>query len=354
MHQGDRSASVSTLMVHAVVSAVESRGMSREAFAARSGIAADQLAARDTSISIDAFKRIVESALDATDDPAFGLHCGEQTSSVVFQVLAHLVQHAATFGEAVDTIARYTELVAPGFRPCVIVQGDRASLRFSWLRGEQPTIRVMAELALTGLLRLLRQYVARPTNFVIASFAYSEPPRVEEYRRIFGGSARFDQPFTELQFPRTWLTRTQLHSNPELHRLLKLQADRQLALQRSDKLGARVQQLLAEHDPSALPSMPHVARRLGVSTRTLTRKLQSESVTFAKLIVNQRRTAAKRLLEQGVLSVHQVADAMGFADAPAFHKAFKRWTGLTPMQYTASVRRVGGGYPGSSVNLKSG
>lgn len=78
--------------------------------------------------------------------------------------------------------------------------------------------------------------------------------------RVFGGHVRFAQPATELQFPSTWLARTQLHSNPELHHLLKLQADRQLALQRSGTLSARVEQLLAAREPHTLPSMLEVAR----------------------------------------------------------------------------------------------
>jgi AraC-like DNA-binding protein len=59
-------------------------------------------------------------------------------------------------------------------------------------------------------------------------------------------------------------------------------------------------------------------------------------VTFAELISKRRLCAAQRLLQLRVLTVHEVAEAMGFADAPAFHKAFKRWSGLTPMQYVSA------------------
>lgn len=326
-------------MVRAVVSAVATAGGSREQFIERSGIAAEQLDGQATWVSIDDYKRIVDVALEVTGDSALGLHFAEQASSVVFQLLAHLVQHSATLGEALEMIVRYTELLAPGFKPCLAIEGEQVAIRFAWLRGEQPAVRVMAELALRGLLRLLDQYVADTADCVRAAFAYSKPVRIDEYRRVFGERARFSQPYTQLGFPREWLARGQLHANPELQLVLKLQAERQLALQRSSKLSARVEQLLAAHDPRSLPAMATIARSLRVSTRTLTRRLQSEGLTFAELIVRRRSNAARGLLGLGALSVQEVAAAMGFADAPAFHKAFKRWTGLTPLQYVATVKR---------------
>ena len=159
--------------------------------------------------------------------------------------------------------------------------------------------------------------------------------------RSFGGRERFAQPFTELRFPSSWLARRQLHSNPELQLLLKTQADYQLTrLQRGAALSARLEQLLAASDPRDLPSIARAARELGMSSRTLARKLNSEGMTFAALVAQRRISAARSLLAGGMFSVREVADAMGFGDAPAFHKAFRRWTGLTPLQYAASLTRV--------------
>ena len=156
---------------------------------------------------------------------------------------------------------------------------------------------------------------------------------------MFRGRERFAQPFTELQFPAAWLSRSQLHSNPELCEVLRSHADRQLALlERSGTISARIEQLLAASDHRALPSMSAAARVLGVSSRTVARRLRSEGVTFAELFERRRLRAAQRLLELRVLSVREVAEAMGFADTSAFHKAFRRWTGLTPTQYVASCR----------------
>jgi AraC-like DNA-binding protein len=76
-----------------------------------------------------------------------------------------------------------------------------------------------------------------------------------------------------------------------------------------------------------------------LSARTLARKLQAQSVSYAQLVEVRRSAAAKCLLTDGRHSIQEVASALGFADTPAFHKAFRRWTGLTPKQYIASVMR---------------
>jgi AraC-like DNA-binding protein len=82
--------------------------------------------------------------------------------------------------------------------------------------------------------------------------------------------------------------------------------------------------------------MDEVARELGMSARSLRRRLQSEGISFSDLVTRNRVVTSKRLLEQPGASIQEIAFAMGFASPSAFHRAFKRWTGLTPKQYQDS------------------
>lgn len=332
---------ISIHMVRAVVSAVEQAGGTREALLAGFGDLSELLARSEAWLSVSEYRRMVETALEV--GPVLGLHLGERASPVMFQLMAHLVQHASTLGEAIEMIARYSGLLAQGFEPRVVMLPDkRAALRFAFLAGDDATVRAMAELAMAGLMRLLQQYVGQNAYPERVCFAYAAPDHADEYKRVFRGREQFGQRFTELQFPQDWLTRSQLHTNPELYVMLKTHAERQLVVrQRRSTTSDRVEQLLATRDHRALPDMAKTARALGLSSRTLVRKLGSEGVSFADLVAKRRLSAAQRLLELRVLSVREVAEAMGFADAPAFHKAFRRWTGLTPTQYveSASVTR---------------
>jgi AraC-like DNA-binding protein len=193
-----------------------------------------------------------------------------------------------------------------------------------------------AEFVMTALAFMLPLFAgggARPTQ---ARFAYPEPEYVAEYRRIFGNAARFEQEFTELLFPRAWLDKTHQYYSPELYTVLKDQADRSLArLERDASLRALLEGIMAKHGPLPL-TMEDAARHLGMSARSLQRRLSAEGLDFAELVTLHRMNAAKRLLGRPKASLQETAYEMGFASVTAFHRAFKRWTGMTPKQYQNS------------------
>jgi AraC-like DNA-binding protein len=258
----------------------------------------------------------------------------------MYHVVAHVVEQAATLGEGVDMMLRYSDILASGFAPQLIRYEARVALRLPYLAGESLAARFTAEFAMVGFQRFLRHFIGESARPSRACFAYKAPVYAAEYRRVFGGSECFGQPFTEMLFPEEWLTRTHAFAMPELYTLLQSHAERELAqLELGTTTAARVLRVLETRKPSALPTMNDVARELDISARTLARRLQAEQVTFAELIDKRRTCAAKSLLVGRRLTIQQVATAMGFGDAPAFHKAFRRWTGLTPKQYVSSAAR---------------
>lgn len=84
------------------------------------------------------------------------------------------------------------------------------------------------------------------------------------------------------------------------------------------------------------PDIDTVTKALGYSRRTLTRRLQEEATTFFRIKDQQRRALALQLLIASQLPVEAIADRVGFADLTTFHRAFKKWTGTTPLAYRRS------------------
>jgi AraC-like DNA-binding protein len=328
---------VSILMVRALVGAVERAGASRAQFLSAAGLDAQQIDDRNARLPVVQYLRVIEAAVTVSGDPALGLHLGEQSSSVMFDVLGPLAERAATLREMVETTSRYARLLADGHDPQLLEADERASIRFPSLRGEFAAVRLTAEFSLVALVRALGQYVDAPLRATKVCFAYEAPSYAAEYRRVFAGSEQFGQSFTGVEFPREWLERSQFHQNPDLFALLKTQAEQSLGrLERVATLSDRIKVALASRNPRELPTIDDMARELDMSARSLRRRLLAEGKTFGALVERSRINAAKDLLAQPRASIQDVAYAMGFAAPAAFHRAFKRWTGMTPKEYQAS------------------
>ena len=90
--------------------------------------------------------------------------------------------------------------------------------------------------------------------------------------------------------------------------------------------------------PSRIPGMANAARRLGMSERSLRRRLAAEGTSYREVVRVALEAKAGRLLRDPARSIKETAAALGFADTAAFHRAFKRWTGVTPLEYRRRTR----------------
>jgi AraC-like DNA-binding protein len=104
---------------------------------------------------------------------------------------------------------------------------------------------------------------------------------------------------------------------------------------------SEVERLLLELLPHGRADVSEVARRLGVSSRTLSRKLHKEGVAFAEIPDELRKALAKRYLDEHELQVSEIAWLLGYREVSSFTHAFKRWTGITPRQFRLSTRARG-------------
>jgi AraC-like DNA-binding protein len=199
----------------------------------------------------------------------------------------------------------------------------------------------MAEVALVGLFRIIRRFRA-DAHIDYVAFEYNAPDYEREYARVFERCARFDQPFTGLCFDDQLMTTAAPHPDAELHQALRVFATRRIR-QLTDQLpyAARVLDVLVWQRASTDMSMQNVARALGVSMRSLRRHLIAEGKTYANLMHEALASIAKSYLLDERRSIKETACQLGFADSTSFHRAFKRWTGLTPAEYRRQQLIVG-------------
>jgi AraC-like DNA-binding protein len=129
-----------------------------------------------------------------------------------------------------------------------------------------------------------------------------------------------------------------VHSDPYLNDLLLKYCEAALADRKSDtsQLRTKVENAISSLLPHGRVLARDIARTLGMSERTLARKLSDEGLNFSEILQRMRQDLAVRYLDDRKLHVSKIAWLLGFRDVSAFTHAFKRWTGRTPSQVRAA------------------
>jgi len=329
---------VSSMQVRGLCEAVEHAGHSAASFIARSGLDAAQMADPQAWFSLEVFDQLMVAAVQVTGKPSFGLHWGERSPMMQFDLAPILVATAPTLGAALDCLLRFQPILASRDEFRVSYHRDRCVLTTDVLGVTELGMRTRTELALSGLTRLLR-YLGEGAAIRRINVSYARPAFGADYDALFGSLVHFDQPETSIEFARTALARTFAERNGELHQLMRDRTE----LLRQRVLGQlSYAQQLEQHIRAALPnllSMKDAARALDISERSLRRRLALEDISYTDLVHRVQRKLADDLLALGTKSMKEIAHALGFGSVRGFHRAFRRWTGDTPAQARAPRAR---------------
>jgi AraC-like DNA-binding protein len=292
----------------------------------------------DERIPIVTVHELLRGGLEMTGDPDIGLKAAREIAIGDYGALEYVVSSAPTWGDALRSVGRYLPLVNDALQFSLRVEGPRAVIQ---LDSSVVLPRAAADFQsgafhVAGLHRRQPQDVA---EFEVL-FTHPRPERVDEYERTFErGTLRFDAPFTGFAFDAAYLDMPVVSADPKLHDVLRKHAELMLAeLPKAQSLTEQVRDHIAQQLSGGNPSVELIARQLHMSPRTLGRKLEHEGTTFKELLDDMRRRMALRYVGGHDLGLSEIAFLLGFSQTAAFHRAFKRWTGQTPLEYRRARR----------------
>ena len=292
----------------------------------------------DRRVPVDVLNRFWAAAVAATGDVSIGVRLGALARIESFGVLGTAARASATLGDALLKTARYMKLWNEATSLSMLVEGDSALVWYRNLSPE-PAHPAVGDIVMTMLLAFSRELTGRHLYPHEARFAHPAPADASVYRELFGESPRFDRVEFALVFSAELLTLPLVTHDPGRAEALAERVSRLVdALPAAESYADRVRRVLRAEVRGGNPMIENVAAQLGVHSKTLTRRLRDEGTSHSELLDALRRDLAQQYLSASELNVTEVTFLLGFSNASAFNKAFRRWFGVAPLAYRQRAR----------------
>jgi len=270
-------------------------------------------------------------------EPEAGLAALARVEVGSADVTEYLAASAPSWGQALEVLIRYGRLFSDAVDYALHEHAQRAVFE---LQVRSRLTRALADYQV-GLVALsARSWLGHLSSFE-CWFAHERPHDLAPYVRVFGATPlHFGAPCDALVFDRDLLEAPLKHTNRRLHEVLQRHADALLSeLPPLDLLTGRVRELVLQLLPVGKSDVRHAAERLNMSRRTLARKLKTEGASYREVVEDARHTLARRYLTMPSLDVKEIAFLLGYSETAAFSRAFRRWSGQSPLQYRDSQAR---------------
>jgi AraC-like DNA-binding protein len=277
-------------------------------------------------------------AADATRDEALGVHLAESVPRGALDLIEYALRSSSSLGKGLDRLARYGRLLSDR----VAARTDRKGESFLFLVHDAATTPLhpaRAEFALALALKLARESTGADIKPVRVCFAHAAPSDISEHQRFFHVRVRFGVGSSSMILSASDAFRPLQDADPALVEIIRRRLEN--ALGDRDRTGAgamstRVRHMLVEHLGQSVLTLDAVADGLAVSRRTLTRRLTDEHASFRQILDDVRSDFARALLQDRSLSIGDIAFFLQYSEPAAFHRSFRRWTGLTPQAFRQS------------------
>ena len=275
---------------------------------------------------------------ELSGDPAIGLKLADQVPVAQHHPASIAAHHARNFRDGLQRMARY-KLLCCSEEMRMTEKGNECVLEFNWLLIREKVPGFLLDAAFASMLHLGGGGTGvriRPLRIELR-----QPAEYREIReRYFGCPIKFTATRNAIVFRRSDLDLPFITYNADLVAMLSPQIDRELARKKSElTIAGRVKWVLIRLLGGRSPEIHDVAKELGMSCRTLQRRITAEQTTFRRLISDARRELARYYLLQPALELGEVACLLGYNDPNSFFRAFREWEGTTPSEWRRGRQR---------------
>jgi AraC-like DNA-binding protein len=270
---------------------------------------------------------------DLIDDTARGiikLTNAFETAHFPPTVLA--TYHARDYRDALNRMVRYKRMCPPESLR-ITEEGEHCKIELEWLYAEQPGPPVLVGITLAFLLELGRRGTGQPLIASSVEFTHSMGD-VQALESYFGCRVKIGANCNRLTLQRKDLDRRFISYNSELLEILTPVLDQSLDEQQcSHSITDMVKWIMKRNLTGGRPDIKIIASELGMSDRTLQRRLTTEGTSYKQLLMQVRHERAREYLADPSLDIKEVAFLIGYEDQNSFYRAFHIWEGKTPLNW---------------------
>lgn len=327
---------VSTSVIRDIIYGAARFGANTDTICAKAGIDKALLDDATAKIGFEQAQKVWQVAVKESCEPLLGLKLGIETTTSVVGMVGHLMQTGRTLIEAFNHLCQYTTVFTEMFQYYTELTHEYFIIYLTpipyWTEHYPETARQAADQAVAGSLNVCRLLTGKPVKPLWIELTASKGTHAADYERLLASPLRFLQTQNKIVFDAATANWPVLSYNQDLQQLLIHLADEALEkVQNSPSFTHLVQKTITGQFYNQLPTLEEVASYMNVSPRTLQRKLQTEGTGFQKVAEGHRKELAQRLIDTKKYTVNEVAYMVGYTDSSVFRRAYKRWTGKTPV-----------------------
>jgi AraC-like DNA-binding protein len=326
--------------VAAIPAVLESLGASPAEVFAEAGVDLALFDDPENLISLTELGHLVKLCVARTGCQHFGLLVGQRGGLQSLGLVGLVVRFSPDVATALRRLGQYLHLYHGGQITTVEEDEGAAVITYDLYEPLTEAVDQIGDGAVAILFNVMRALCGPDWLPRQVQLAHRKPVDVQPFRRFFRAPLQFDAEQDALVMSAHWLRRRLPGADVGLQRLLQGQIDA-LAARHGDDFPGLVRSVLRTGLLTGHASADQVAALFSMHSRTLTRRLAGFGISFKALVDEGRFEIARQMLLNTSLDVSEIAASLDYADASAFTRAFRRWSGTTPAAWRAQEEQTG-------------
>lgn len=313
-------------------------GLSIDPLLREVGLASDALVDPERTIPVKAGVKLLSLAADRSGHGEFGLLAGQRVSLSALGLIGMLTANAPDLGSALRGLVMTLHLNGRAVVPALVVRDSLASLSLSLASSHPAGSRQAVDFAMAIGVNVLRTLCGQQWSPGEVLFSYRPPEDQKPYARFLRAPLQFNADRNAIVFSSSWLAHRIAGASPERRKALQQGVAAVMSQQQFD-IVTRVRRAVFTAIVQDDVTVENVAGLLGMHRRTLNRRLAENNTTMADMLNDVRFEIARRLMADTALPLVDIAATLNYADASAFKRAFRSWSGMTPSEWRSTGLR---------------